>query len=210
MPKTLTALLLPVVFVVINLLAGCAAPQTAPPAPLKRVEGTQWISTERSAGGMGVSCTFLAGGRVVENLGAIIDFEYRIEGDQLVLAMNGSERRSRFTVDGGRFTLQGDDGNERIHQRAGPRVEPPRLQGLWAFRHESGAPADLFFGSQGRGLMRVLMRQREGSYRLADEGTFQLQFDGGSDRALTASIDGGTMQIRGGQKVLRLRPVTGR
>jgi hypothetical protein len=214
MPKTLTVLSLTLLFIVINSLAGCAAPQAAPqaapPAAQKRIEGTQWVSTERTAGGMGVSYTFLGGGRVLEDLGAIIDFDYRVEGNQLVLTLNGSEQRSRFTVDGGQLTLRSDDGNDRIHQRAGPRADPPILQGLWTFRHESGAPADLFFGKQGRGLMRVLMKQRVGGYRLADQGTFQVQFDSGSDRALAASIEGGTMEIRGGQKVLRLRPVAAR
>ena len=214
MPKTLTVFSLTLLFVVINSLAGCAAPQAAsqaaPPAAQKRIEGTQWVSTERTTGGMGVSYTFLVGGRVVEDQGAIIDFDYRVEGNQLVLTINGSEQRSRFTVDGGQLTLRSNDGNDRIHQRAGPRTDPPHLQGLWTFRHESGAPADLFFGNQGRGLMRVLMRQRAGSYRFADEGTFQVQFDSGSDRALAASIEGGIMEIRGGQKLLRLRPVVAR
>lgn len=208
MPKTLPARALAPVLVVIVALAGCAAPPPAPPPALKRIEGTQWVSTERSAGGLGVSYTFLSGGRVVENQGAIIDFDYRVEGEQLVLSVNGSERRSRYAVDGARLTLRGDDGIERVHQRAGPRSSPPLLQGLWTFRHDSGAPADIFFGTRGRGLMRVLTRQREGSYRLADDGTFQVQFDGGSARALAVSIEGGAMEVRGGQKALRLRRVS--
>lgn len=43
MPKTLTVLSLTLLFVVINSLAGCAAPQAAPqaapPAAQKRIEG---------------------------------------------------------------------------------------------------------------------------------------------------------------------------
>lgn len=207
MPKTPPARALAPVFLVVVALAGCAAPPPEPPSALKRIEGTQWVSTERSAGGLGISYTFLSGGRVVEDQGAIIDFDYRVEGDQLVLTVNGSERRSRYTVDGGRLTLRGDDGIERVHQRAGPRSSLPLLQGLWTFRHDSGAPADIFFGARGRGLMRVPMRQREGSYRLAADGTFQMQFDGGTARVLAVSIEGGAMEVRGGQKALRLRPV---
>ena len=63
---TLPARALAPVLVVIVALAGCAAPPPAPPPALKRIEGTQWVSTERSAGGLGVIYTFLSGGRVVE------------------------------------------------------------------------------------------------------------------------------------------------
>lgn len=214
MPKTLLA---PAFFVIVA-LAGCAAPPSAPPsapqtappaapqAALKRIEGTRWISAERSAGGLGVSYTFLHGGRVVEVLGAITEFSYSVEGDQLVMAVGGSELRARYTLDGSRLTLRGQDGIERVHQRAGPSDTPPVLHGLWAFRHDSGAPADLFFGARSRGVMRVLMRQRDGRYRLADEGTFQMQFEDGSARALTMSVEGEAMEIRGGPKVLHLRP----
>ena len=84
------------------------------------------------------------------------------------------------------------------------------LRGLWQFRRETGAPADLFFDRADRGLMRVLMKQREGCYRAADDGTLVMQMNDGSGAALTVSVQGNAMEIRGGAKTVRLRAVVAR
>lgn len=84
------------------------------------------------------------------------------------------------------------------------------LRGLWQFRRETGAPADLFFDRADRGLMRVLMKQREGRYRVADDGALVMQMNDGSDAALTVSVQGNAMEIRSGGKTARLRAVVAR
>lgn len=185
--------------------------QAQPPSPaLQRVEGTTWFSVQRSAGGLGVSHTFLQGGRVVEHYGAMLDFTYRDNNDELVMTLGGKDIRFRFTIDDNKLTLRGEDGSERVHVRAGPRSSPPELHGLWWFKHENGAEADLFFDGVGRGLMRVLMLQRDGTYRATDDGALVMQMNGGNDTALTVSVEGNAMEIRGGGKTVRLRAVVAR
>jgi len=210
MPKLLLPRALAPLLTVLLMLAACAVRAQAPSPALQRVQGTQWVSVERSAGGLGLSYTFLDGGRVIEDFGALIDFSFRTQGDQLVMTIDGTDLRSRYAIDDGKLTLRGDDGTQRVYLRAGPRSSPPVLHGLWHFRHESGAPAEMFFDRADRGLMRVLMKQREGRYRAADDGTLVMQMNSGSDAALTVSVDGTAMEIRGGGKTMRLRAVIAR
>lgn len=210
MPQHLLTRALAPLLTMLLALAACAAQAQAPSPALQRVEGTQWVSVERSAGSLGVSYTFLNGGRVIENFGAMIDFSYRTQGDQLVMTIDGTDLRARYAIGDGKLTLRGEDGAERVHVRAGPRSSPPTLHGLWWFKHETGAEADIFFDGVGHGLMRVLMLQRDGTYRATDDGALVMQMNGGNDRALTVSVQGNAMEIRGGGKTVRLRAVVAR
>jgi hypothetical protein len=65
----------------------------------------------------------------------------------------------------------------------------------------------MFFDRADRGTMRVLLKQREGRCRAADDGTLVMQMNSGSDAALTVSVDGNAMEIRSGGKTMRLRAV---
>ena len=190
---------------------GCSArtvPQHDPPP--QRSGSPPARGGAHSAGGLGLIYTFIDGDRVIEDVGALIDFSFRTQGDQLVMTIDGTDLRSRYAIDDGKLTLRGDDGTERIYLRAGPRSSPPVLHGLWHFRHESGAPAEMFFDRADRGLMRVLMKQREGRYRAADDGSLVMQMNSGSDAALTVSVDGNAMEIRSGGKTRRRRAVIAR
>lgn len=77
-------------------------------------------------------------------------------------------------------------------------------------RHEAGAAAEVFFDRIDHGLMRVPMMPREGRCRAADDGTLVMQMISGSGAALTVSVEGNTMEIRGGAKTMRLSAVIAR
>ena len=49
-----------------------------------------------------------------------------------------------------------------------------------------------------------------GRYRVADDGALVMQMNDGSDGALTVSVQGNAMEIRGGAKTVRLRAVVAR
>ncbi len=167
------------------------------------IEGTRWISIERSAGGLGLSYTFLQGGDVVENSGAMIDFSYRVSGDVVALNVAGQERQYAFAIQDQSMTLRDQDGREQRYRRAGPRASKPELHGLWTFTHETGAPADIFFDGAGHGLMRVLMQARRGTFSSRPDGRLLIDMGGGEARS--ATLDGDVMEMRWAHKVLRLK-----
>ncbi len=43
-----------------------------------------WVAVQRSLGGLGSMCTFLAGGKLEESFGAIVEGWYKIDGDKLI------------------------------------------------------------------------------------------------------------------------------
>ncbi|MCA3222349.1 MAG: hypothetical protein ING40_04815 [Burkholderiales bacterium] len=94
-------------------------------------------------------------------------------------------------------------GRQRIVCRQGPALHAVAL-------HEAGAAAEVFFERTHCGLMRVPMMPREGRCRAADDGTLVMQMISGSDAARTVSVEGNTMEIRGGAKTMRLSAVIAR
>jgi len=168
-----------------------------------QIEGTRWVSVDRTKGGVGVSYVFLQGGVVVESVGAMLGFTYRQSGNTLTMNVDGQDISYKVMIGEQNMTMLSEEGNVRGYVRSGPRTSKPELQGLWAFRHETGAPADILFGDSGQGLMRVLMKERRGTFSSRPDGGLVIELPGTESRS--ARLDGDVLELRGEQRTMRLK-----
>jgi hypothetical protein len=86
---------------------GCSArtvPQHDPPP--QRSGSPPARGGAHSAGGLGLIYTFIDGDRVIEDVGALIDFSFRTQGDQLVMTIDGSDAALTVSVDGNAMEIR--------------------------------------------------------------------------------------------------------
>ena len=177
-----------------------AQPRTELPAGL-------WVSEERSAAGLGISYIFLPDGSVVESFGAIVDFAYSLQGAVGTIAADGEDIRVELAADGRALTLHRTNMPVQTVFRAGPVDDPGSLIGLWRFRGAAGVWTELVFGAHGRGLMRTLLKQRQGTVKSAADGTFAMTLSSGQDRDLLVRLRDQEMDLQSAHRTSRLKRV---
>lgn len=166
-----------------------------------------WVSEERTAAGLGMSYVFLPDGSVVENFGAIVNFAYSLQGAVGTIAADGEDIRVELAADGRALTLHRSDMPAQTVFRAGPVDDPGSLIGLWRFRGAAGVWTELVFGAQGRGLMRTLLKQRQGTVTSAADGKFAMTLSSGQDRELLGRLKDQEMELQSGHRSSRVKRV---
>jgi hypothetical protein len=171
------------------------APEAAPPANLIG----RWRSLQTSQGGIGAMFEFHQDGVVDYSPGAVVETDYRVEGDQLVLpsaTKDGKEQRQTIEWLGDdHFRLKAGDVIGDELSRTGPRADPKNpLIGEWTgSRDMAGNTVELrwFFYPNGKTLLLVSFLTQHGRYSvnkriirvaLPDRDAVEGAFDVNGDR----------------------------
>ena len=170
-----------------------AAGQAAPSSLIGR-----WRSLTTSQGGIGAMFEFHPDGVVDYSPGAVVESEYRIDGDELVLppaTKTGPEQRQTIEWLGDdHFRLKANDAAGDELSRKGARTDPKHpILGEWTGAREmAGQPVEVrwFFYANGKTLLLIPFLTQHGHYAInkqmirvelpgrdAVEGKFEVQGD---------------------------------
>jgi hypothetical protein len=145
--------------------ASCAPPSTADLAGF-------WESRDISKGGIGHTLEFRPDGSLVEAIVVLVDLFYRTEGDQFILGETaGSDAKplvaATIRIEGDTLRLTAPDGSVLEKERLG-NAEPgrPPIQGVWRYRHPTGALAYERYTEDGRVFLRIPMSGSTGCYQV--------------------------------------------
>jgi hypothetical protein len=135
-----------------------------------------WETVAPASGdGIGHTIELRADGSFVEATTVIVDIDYRLSGDELVLgnpsakdAGAGASKRVRMA--GGKLIEKGPDGSVTEKERLGPAVAAePWIVGAWRYRHYTGATAFERYDPDGKAHLRIPMRSSAGCYAVVGE-----------------------------------------
>jgi hypothetical protein len=164
----------------------------------------RWRSLETSKGGIGAMFEFRKEGVVDFSPGAVVEMNYRIEGDELVLppaTVNGPEQRQTMAWSGNdklRLKMDGDHWVELAREGATPDVKMPIL-GEWTTSGEvAGKPmvTRYLFHPAGKGLLLIPFLKQSGSYSTRGE-SIRLELPGRDPVEGKFKIDGDVLTIPG-------------
>jgi len=168
----------------------------------------RWRSVETSKGGIGAMYDFLADGTARFSPGAIVPFQYHVEGDRL----------SFFPSDGISYTLTYTDddrmrmtvnGASEDYTRLGPVRDPQnKLLGEWTGTRDMDGQKVLvhwIFGPDSRALLMIRFLTESGSF-VVQNGHLTASFGGKPGIDGPISIADGVLTInRSGGRVTRLQ-----
>ena len=133
-----------------------------------------WESKATSSGGIGHAMEFRADGTFVQATTVIVDTQYRLVGDRLVVgpeapgASADASKSPSFRVEGDVLVRTGPDGSVLREDRlTGREKGTSPIVGGWRYCHPTGAVAYERYTEAGRMLFRLPMQSSEGRYALS-------------------------------------------
>ena len=155
----------------------------------------EWLSKGRSKGGLGTTIIFTNDGKVTTTMGALVDFTYKIEGDKLFLSgTNGEKLSYQFKQEKNTLELKDLSCGEIQKMTKVESCSPSSIIGKWAYKHYSGAPAEMEFTKNGNCYLSVPMDKVDGKYTISD-GILVIKLAGKPESKWTYSIDKDTLTI---------------
>lgn len=127
-----------------------------------------WESIETSSGGIGAALELRADGVLRHCAVVLLDLDYRLEGDQVVLSdPTGTDQAPPATLGDNVMILTGPDGStlEKKRLRAPPGGNSPIL-GDWSYDYYGQATAFESYTEDGKVHFRLPLRTETGTYRL--------------------------------------------
>jgi hypothetical protein len=131
-----------------------------------------WESKARQ-GGIGRVFEFHSDGTFVSGLVVIVDLQYRVEGNQLVIGgepfgPGAKNRPSNFRFEDGMLLENGPDGSVIRKERLAPRdAQSATVVGDWRYCHYAGATAYERYTDDGQLLLRIPIKTSSGRYSFA-------------------------------------------
>lgn len=153
---------------------GCASITGRPALPCPATQSPQleglWESEDKSNGGIGHTLELRSDGTFVEAVTVIVDWNYRVSGDRIIINEEPIADAFRFKFEGDTFVVESPGlptvRKERIWQREHNQAP---IVGMWRYRHYTGAVAFERYTPEGRLHFRLPMSSSQGFYTL--EGT---------------------------------------
>jgi len=131
----------------------------------------RWYSLERSKGGIGEVCEFRSDGTVDYSIGAVVDMQWRIENNQLILppaTTDGPEQKYMLKWLGDNKLKLETEGGVTELARVGDRSDPVNpIIGEWIENREMGGrnlKARYLFYARGEVLLLIPFAIQHGSY----------------------------------------------
>jgi len=154
-----------------------------------------WESTDTSSGGIGAALELRADGSLRQCAVVLVDLDYRLEGDQVVLSdPTGADQAPTATLGDNVMILTGPDGStlEKRRFRAPPGGDSPIL-GDWSYDYYGQATAFESYTEDGKVHFRLLLRTEAGTYRL-DGGRLRVTLAGHHQKWLW-SVEGDELLV---------------
>jgi hypothetical protein len=137
----------------------------------------EWISVERTKGGLGEAKTYEKDGTVHATFGALVDFKYKRTGDKLRLSFPGADDIvQKMEIRGSKMILTDKAGNKQElthidgHAKAG-------IIGKWTGDHYTGQKQILHFTASKNCYLAVPMLSAKGTYQIKGDMLIE-SFDG--------------------------------
>jgi hypothetical protein len=135
-----------------------------------------WSSAARTKGGLGPQLVLAQDGNAIHTFGALVDFRYEIQGNQITMTLLGSDRSltkevsvDEFAIDGDMLTLNPQSPERKqVMKRAGrpyPGAHP--IVGDWTYTHYTGGPALMRYSRTGIVQLSVPFQTSTGTYQVS-------------------------------------------
>lgn len=150
--------------------ARARAPACSPPSSTDLVG--LWESSETSQGGIGHTLEFRADGSFVEATAVLVNFSYRIDGDRLILREASADDAKEIDslalrIEGDTWIQTSPDGTRLEKKRLGAAAPGrPPIEGVWRYRHPTGAMAFERYAEDGRASLRLPMTGSTGCFQV--------------------------------------------
>jgi len=143
----------------------------------------EWISVERTKGGLGAAKNYSKVDSVQATFGALVDFKYKLDGKKLTLSLpqvpEASDIVQTFKIDGDKLTLTDDSGNKQELTRI-PGAGNSGIIGKWTGDHYTGAKQILHFTKEQNCYLAVPMISADGTYTIMGDVLSESYKDKGS------------------------------
>lgn len=134
----------------------------------------EWVSAERTKGALGAARTYSTDGKVQFVFGAIIDFKYEVDGNQLTLSLPQVPEEKgivhTFTIENDTLILTDGTGNKQVLTRIAGTGNSG-LIGKWTGDHYTGAKQLYHFTEAKNCYFSVPMISADGTYTLMGGST---------------------------------------
>jgi len=146
----------------------------------------KWASDARSKGGLGARYNFTKDGVVMISFGALVDFDYQIEGQTLKTKLRSKYTKEpeqpdfeQYAIEGDKLIINPSDPNKRkeMTRTTIPDVKAHPIVGLWSFKHYTGGTATMQYTSGGLAQLSVPFVSLQGRYKLQGQ-ELHIEFEG--------------------------------
>jgi hypothetical protein len=142
----------------------------------------KWASIARTKGGLGARYNFEESGIVMSSFGALVDFNYQIEGQMIKTNLKGDKEQTdsaTFEIAGDKLILNPSDPTKRQEMTRSSitvaNVHP--IVGIWSFKHYTGGMATMQYTTKGLAQLSVPFDSAKGKYKVQGR-SLQIDFDG--------------------------------
>jgi hypothetical protein len=126
----------------------------------------EWISVQRTKGGLGSAKVYTREGIVTGTFGALVDFTYKATGNQVTLSLPGADDIVQtFQIDGTKLILTDVSGNKQELIRMSGDAKSGII-GKWIGDHYTGKKQILHFTELNNCYLAVPMVSAKGSYQI--------------------------------------------
>jgi hypothetical protein len=142
----------------------------------------KWASAVRTKGGLGTRYNFEESGVVSSSFGALVDFDYRIEGQSVKTTLKGDKEQTDstpFEIRGDKLILNPSDPDKRqeMTRTAVTAANAHPIVGIWSFKHYTGGMATMQYTTTGLAQLSVPFDSLRGRFKRQGE-VLQIDFDG--------------------------------
>lgn len=132
-----------------------------------------WSSAARTKGGLGPQWVFTKEGNAAHTFGALVDFKYEINGNQIVITLLSPDHSVTKEVMTREFMIDGDTLTENprvpeqklVMKRTGkPYQNTHPIIGEWTYKHYTGGPALMRYSRAGIVQLSVPFETLAGAY----------------------------------------------
>lgn len=138
----------------------------------------EWISVERSKGGLGSAKTYIADNTVQATFGALVDFKYKLDGNKITLSFPGADdivQKIEIKDTKMILTFETTGGKQELTRIGGDPKSG--IIGKWTGDHYTGGKQILHFTTSNNCYLSVPMISAKGSYQIKDD-TLRESFEG--------------------------------
>lgn len=136
-----------------------------------------WSAAERTKGGLGAQWVFTGNGNVTYTFGALVDFNYVINGSTLSMTLSQPDAVTsdsaivqNFILNDDELIIRENDREKRMQRITEQFTDKHPVVGDWSYIHKTtGRPAIMRFRDNGAAQLSVPFETRTGIYYLDDD-----------------------------------------
>ncbi|NVN92646.1 MAG: hypothetical protein HXX11_18905 [Desulfuromonadales bacterium] len=142
----------------------------------------KWASVARTKGGLGTRYYFEESGIVMSSFGALVDFDYKIEGQMMKTNLKGEKEQTDsapFEIVGDKLILNPSDQTTRQEMTRSTitATNAHPVVGVWSFKHYAGGMATMQYTTNGLAQLSVPFDTVKGKFAVQGQ-SLQIDFDG--------------------------------